>query len=75
MDNVSNKIGDVGFEVLTAEVMNTAIFWDMAPCSLYVNRLFGGKCHLHLQDRKSTVQETNVQQVTKLKLSRLPDAP
>jgi hypothetical protein len=26
------------------------IFWDISPCSpLKVNRLFGGKCRLHLQ--------------------------
>jgi hypothetical protein len=26
----------VGFEVLTAAVVKTAIFWDIAPCNLYV---------------------------------------
>jgi hypothetical protein len=26
----------VGFEVLTAVVMSVSIFWDIAPCSLYV---------------------------------------
>jgi hypothetical protein len=30
-----------------------AIFWDIAPCSPYVNRCFRGTYHLHLQGRKS----------------------
>jgi hypothetical protein len=28
---------------------NVAIFWNLAPCSPYVNRRFGGTYHLHLQ--------------------------
>jgi hypothetical protein len=43
--------------------MNVAIFWDIALCSPYANRRFGGKYRLHLQDRKSAEQETSVQQV------------
>jgi hypothetical protein len=39
----------VGFEVLTAVIMNAAIFWDIAPCSPYVNRRFRRTYHLHLQ--------------------------
>jgi hypothetical protein len=39
----------VGFEVLTAVDMNVAIFWDIAPCSTYVNQRFGGVYHLRLQ--------------------------
>jgi hypothetical protein len=32
----------VGFEVLTAVVMNSSVFWDIMPCSpLKVNRRFG----------------------------------
>jgi hypothetical protein len=27
--------------------MNAAILWDIAPCSPYVNRRFGGNYHLH----------------------------
>jgi hypothetical protein len=27
--------------------MNVAVFWDIAPCSLYVYRRFGGTYHLH----------------------------
>jgi hypothetical protein len=38
---------DVRFEVLTAVIMNTYIFWDITPCSpLKVNRRFGGTFHL-----------------------------
>jgi hypothetical protein len=32
----------LGFEVLTALVMNIAIIWNIASCSPYVNRRFGG---------------------------------
>jgi hypothetical protein len=33
----------VGFEVLTAVVMKSIIFWNMTPCSpLSFNRRFGG---------------------------------
>jgi hypothetical protein len=45
--------GLVGFEVLTAVVMKSNIFWDITPCSLLkVNRRFGGTHHLHLQGQK-----------------------
>jgi hypothetical protein len=40
----------VRFEVLTAVVMKSIIFWDIMSCSpLKVNLRFGGTCHLHLQ--------------------------
>jgi hypothetical protein len=39
---------------------NFAIYWDIAPCSTYVNRRFGGKYHLYLHGRKSAEQETSV---------------
>jgi hypothetical protein len=48
----SSHLQIIGSEVLTAVVMNVAIFWDMAPCSSYVNRRFGRTYHLHLQDKK-----------------------
>jgi hypothetical protein len=41
------------FEVLTAVVMKSSIFWDIMSCStLKVNRHFGGTCHLHLQGQR-----------------------
>jgi hypothetical protein len=43
----------VRFEVLTAVVMKSTIFWDITPCSpLKVNRRFGGMYRLHLQGRR-----------------------
>jgi hypothetical protein len=39
----------LGFDVFTAVVTNVAIFWDIAPCSSYMNRCFGGTYHLYLQ--------------------------
>jgi hypothetical protein len=43
----------LGFEVLTAVVMKSIIFWDITPCSAFkVNRRFGGTYRLHLQGRK-----------------------
>jgi hypothetical protein len=42
----------VGFEVLTAVVMKSTIFWDIMPCSLLkVNRRFGGTYRLHNHGR------------------------
>jgi hypothetical protein len=39
----------VGFEVLTAVVMKSYIFWDMTPCSpLKVSLRSGGTCRLNL---------------------------
>jgi hypothetical protein len=49
--------------VLTAVDMNVAIFWNMAPCSPYVNRRFEATYNLHLQGRKSAEQETSVYRV------------
>jgi hypothetical protein len=43
--------------------MNVTIFWDIAPCSPYVNRRFGGTYHLYLQGRKSVMEGTSLQQV------------
>jgi hypothetical protein len=43
----------VGYEVLTAVIMNSLDFWDMTPCSLLkYNRCFGGTCRLHFQGRR-----------------------
>jgi hypothetical protein len=42
----------VGFEVFTAVVMKSIIFWDMTPCSLSFNRRFGGTYRLHLQGQR-----------------------
>jgi hypothetical protein len=34
----------VGFEVFTAVVMKSIIFWDMTPCSLLATCLLAGSC-------------------------------
>jgi hypothetical protein len=45
--------------------MDVVFFWDIAPCSSYVNRHFGGRYYLHLQGKKLAEQETSVQQVVR----------
>jgi hypothetical protein len=47
----------VGVEVLTEVVMIVAIFWDIAPYSLYANQCFGGMYNLHHQGKKSFDQK------------------
>jgi hypothetical protein len=48
------KIFLLGFEVFTAVVMKSIIFWDVMPCSLFsCNRSFGGTYRLHLQGRRN----------------------
>jgi hypothetical protein len=42
--------------VLTAVVMIVDIFWDIAPCSSYGKRRYGGTYHPHLRGRKSAEQ-------------------
>jgi hypothetical protein len=43
----------VGFEVFTAVVMKSTIFWDITPCNpLEVNPRFGETYRLHLQGRR-----------------------
>jgi hypothetical protein len=38
----------VEFEILTAVVMKSSIFWDIRPCSpLKIKRRFGGTCRIH----------------------------
>jgi hypothetical protein len=40
----------VGFEVLTAVFIKSAVLWDIMPYSmLRINRHYGGTCCLHLQ--------------------------
>jgi hypothetical protein len=46
MEGYNFHISYVGFEVLTAVVMKVAIFWDIAPCSLQMQRRFSGTCHV-----------------------------
>jgi hypothetical protein len=40
----------LGFEVLTAIIMKSSVFWDITPYSpLKVNQIFGEIYRLHLQ--------------------------
>jgi hypothetical protein len=51
------KLLVVRFEVFTAVVTKSIIFWDITPCSpLSVNRRFGGTNRLHLQGVKISVK-------------------
>jgi hypothetical protein len=41
----------IGFDVLTAVVMKSSVFWDITPCSsVKVNRHIGETYRLHLQE-------------------------
>jgi hypothetical protein len=52
----------IGFEVFTAVVMKSIVFWDMTPCSpLSCNRRFGGTYRLHLQGRRIISARTSRQ--------------
>jgi hypothetical protein len=56
--DLSSNYQLVQFEVLTAVVMKSTIFWDTTPCSpLSVNRRFGGISRLHLQGRKTKLSK------------------
>jgi hypothetical protein len=37
----TNEKDFVGFEVFTVVVMKSIIFWDITPCRLTLNRLYG----------------------------------
>jgi hypothetical protein len=47
------KKGYVGFEVLTAVIVKSTIFWDITPCTpLKINGRIRGTYLLHLQGRR-----------------------
>jgi hypothetical protein len=53
-EHINQQSASVGFEVFTAVVMKTIIFWDMTLCSpMSFNRRFGGTYRLHLQGRRN----------------------
>jgi hypothetical protein len=56
----NKKVKYVRVEVFTAVIMKNAVFWDVAPCSSWVNRRFGRTYRLHLQGRKSRERGTSV---------------
>jgi hypothetical protein len=52
----------VEFEVFTAVVMKSIIFWDVTPCSLLsCNRRFGGTYRLHIHGRRNNFRRTSKQ--------------
>jgi hypothetical protein len=54
----------VGFEVFTAVVLKSNIFWDMTQCSpSSFNRRFGGTFRLHLQGRRNRFSKPASKQV------------
>jgi hypothetical protein len=54
----------VGFEVFTAVVMKSIIFWDMTPCSPFsFNRRFGETYRLHLQGLRNRFSKPASKQV------------
>jgi hypothetical protein len=60
----------VGFDDLTAVVMNVAIFLGLTSCNPSVILRFGGWYHVHLHGRKSEEEETSVQKVATDKYPR-----
>jgi hypothetical protein len=44
----------------TKETLKNVVFWDVAPCSSFMNRRFGGTYRLHLQGRKIRERGTSV---------------
>jgi hypothetical protein len=59
----------VGFEVLTAVVMKSYVFWDVPPCSPFkINRRFGGTCRLHLEGRRISQAGNQREAVSKQRL-------
>jgi predicted urease superfamily metal-dependent hydrolase len=49
-------------------LVSAANFWDITPCSLYVNTCFRGMYHLHIQGWKSAELETGVYHVATLQI-------
>jgi hypothetical protein len=61
---MKDKLEIIGFEVFTAVVMKSIIFWDMTPCSPpKVNRRYGGTRRLHLQGRRNRFSKPASKQV------------
>jgi hypothetical protein len=57
-----HEMSYVGFEVFTAVVMKSIIFWDMTPCNpLSFNRRFGRTYRLHLQGQRNRFSKTSKQ--------------
>jgi hypothetical protein len=51
--------------------MKNAVFWDMAPCSPFVNRRFGGTYRLHLQSEPPAHAGTSLADFSTLKMETI----
>jgi hypothetical protein len=51
------KAQDINTKLIHKKI---AICWDIAPCSPYINRRFGGTYRLQLQGKKLAEKENNV---------------
>jgi hypothetical protein len=47
------SVADRNKKKQSSELLKIAIFWDMMPCSLFINQRFKGTYHLHLHGLKS----------------------
>jgi hypothetical protein len=66
--NILSFLYYVAFEVFTAVVMKSIIFWDVTPCRLLsCNRRFGGTYRLNLQGRRNNSSKN--QQVSRWQTS------
>jgi hypothetical protein len=69
---LTNITNFVGFEVFTAVVMKSIIFWDMTLGSLLsFNRRFEGTYCLHLQGRRNRFSKTSKQAGGKQKMEAI----
>jgi hypothetical protein len=53
------NLGRNSYSYFTMVTVKNAVFWDMEPCGLIINR-FGGTCRLHLQGRRNNAREESV---------------
>jgi hypothetical protein len=44
-------------EITKVQTLKNAVFWDVEPCGLIINRRFGGTCRLRLQGRRNIAKE------------------
>jgi hypothetical protein len=66
----TNRIVNLGLEVLTAAIMRTTVSWEVTPCSpTEVHQRFGGMYCLFLQCRK--VSQAKIKQYSYIRLTCL----
>jgi hypothetical protein len=60
----------VGFEVLMAVTVENAVFWDVVPCALIINRHFAGTCRLCPHSRRNNMSKEKRYMVTNRQTDR-----